>query len=568
MAVDAQSSAAPDGEFIRTDLEAGSSSKDELVVVDSNPQDSSTSVDSKFTTVRVPLTRLQFVSVVISLSLGVLLAALDQTIVASALKSIVSDLGRQDLLSWIGSGYMLTSCAFCPLYGKFADIFGRKWTFIAALGIFELGSLVCAIATSMPMLIIGRAVAGLGGGGVMSLVFIILSDIVSIQDRGKYQGLIGGTYTFASVLGPLIGGSFVDHATWRWCFYINLPIGAITIAVVVALLKFPPTEGSMSEKLKRIDYVGATLLICAIISLLVPIQLGGTEWAWSSAATIVCFILAVMFAGAFVYVEGRVAEPIIPYSLFKTQTVPALLVVTFCLGASMFTAIYYTSLFFQIAQGYSATGAGIQSVPLILGAVLVSIASGFFVSRTGKYKMFFFLGPIFMIAGIVLMSYLDQNSSMVQKIMYLVIFGMGTGSQTQMSVLALQSSVEYTEMAIVTAVGRTFQQLGGSVGVAIIGNILNTVLQSKISAETQSAIDMIAAKVPQIDSSQPLQVIQFLQDSNSYPSMLAELVSDFVASYKLAYLSILPFPVLILVAAFFVKQYAVKGKSATGKTSK
>ncbi|KAJ3063100.1 hypothetical protein HDU98_001050 [Podochytrium sp. JEL0797] len=543
--------------FIQSNGSPTTPKTDTVVAVDIT--DSEVVVD-KFSAVRVPLSRPQFLAVVISLALGVLLAALDQTIVSAALKSIVADLGREDLLSWIGSAYMLSSCAFCPLYGKLADIFGRKWTFVTALVIFEVGSLMCGIATSMPFLIVGRAIAGLGGGGIMSLVFIILSDIVSIQDRGKYQGLIGGTYTFASVLGPLVGGSFVDYATWRWCFFINLPIGAITVACVIFMLKFPKTEGSMTEKLKRIDFLGALVLIFGIIALLTPLQLGGNTWSWNAAPTIASLAVSAVLIPVFVWIEGWVAEPLIPYSLFKNRSVPALLVITFCLGASMFTAIYYTALFFQIAQGYSATGAGIQSTPLIFGAVLVSIGSGLFVSKYGKYKLFFFLGPLFMASGIISMSFLNQTSSMPEKIAFLFIFGMGCGSQTQMAILALQSSVEYPQIAIVTSVGRTFQQLGGSVGVAVIGNILNTVLAGKISSDTQQAVAQIAGEDPRVSVGQPLQVIQFLQDMNASSGVLVELVDDFVGAYRIAYLSILPFAAVIVVAAVFVKQYEVKGK--------
>ncbi|KAJ3072028.1 hypothetical protein HDU98_004428 [Podochytrium sp. JEL0797] len=514
--------------------------------------------DEKFTFVRVPLARPQFIAVLVSLALGVFLSALDQTIVSAALKTIVADLGREDLLSWIGSAYLMASAAFCPLYGKLADIFGRKWTFVGALVIFELGSLMCGIATSMPFLIVGRAIAGLGGGGIMALVFIILSDIVSIQDRGKYQGLIGGTYSLASVAGPLIGGTFVDRASWRWCFFINLPIGAITVATVIVILKFPKTEGSMVEKLKRIDFLGSAVFIAAIVTLLTPLQLGGNSWAWDSPATIICFVASAILIGLFCWVEGRVQEPILPYALFNEGSVAALLVIRFCLGAAMTAAVYYNAMFFQIAQGYSAVGAGIQSVPIVLGSMFVSIGSGLLVSKYGKYKFFFFLGPMFMIAGIVTMSFLDQTSPMVEKIFYLLIFGMGIGSQTQMAILGLQCSVDYSLIAIVTSAGRTFQQLGGSVGVSIIGNVLNTVLARNISPETHTAIADMPGLL--VSSNEPVQVIQYLQESNASSPVLVELVQDFVDGYKIAYLSILPFAGLILVSAFFVKQFAVKGK--------
>ncbi|KAJ3376519.1 hypothetical protein HDU84_009796, partial [Entophlyctis sp. JEL0112] len=333
--------------------------------------------------VRVPLSRLEFVLVYTGLMLGIMMAALDQTIVSTALKAVVADLGHQELVPWIGSAYLLTAAPFGTLYGKFADLFGRKWVFVFALVVFEAGSLVCGVAPSMDVLILGRAIAGVGGGGIFSCVLIIISDIVSLQDRGKYQGMIGACFGLSSVIGPLVGGAFSDSVSWRWCFYINLPLGALTVATVIVFLRFPVPDGSLASKIKRIDGLGTASLFLAILCLITPLQLGGSVWNWNSAQTIVMLVLSPLFFALFAFVESRIAkEPIVPPSLFASTNATPLLVVAFCVGAAFFSATYYISLFFQVVTNATATQAGIQTIPLVLGVVAMSITSGFAISKT------------------------------------------------------------------------------------------------------------------------------------------------------------------------------------------
>ncbi|KAI8610874.1 major facilitator superfamily domain-containing protein [Chytriomyces sp. MP71] len=522
-----------------------------------------------FTQVKVPLSRFEFVMVFVSMMLGVFLAALDQTIVATALKAIVADLGGQSLLPWIGSAYMLSSCALCTMYGKFADLFGRKATFLMAVAIFELGSVICAVSTSMAILIAGRAVAGIGGGGIMSLCLIMLSDIVSIQDRGKYQGFIGGTYSFASVVGPLIGGVFVDRLTWRWCFWINLPIGFLTFAIVLFLLKLPSPEGNFNEKLRRVDFVGITLLTIAIVLLLVPLQLGGGEWAWNAWYTIVSFITSIAFFAIFAVYEGRIddANAIVPYSIFSNSSVPALLFIAICVGGCLFPAMYYVALFFQVVQGATATVAGVKSVPLILGVVIVSVSSGLFVSKTGQYKILFFIGPVVMCLGIVLLSTLNQNSTDVMNVFYLFIMGMGVGPLNSIGVVAIQSSVDSSKIAVATAVQRTCQQLGGALGVSIIGTIFNSILTSSITTgapDLPAAIAGLRQSGVILDPTEVFQVVEALQGNQTLPvyqNALNELVSGFVIAFHYVFLWLLPFCIMIpLLNGFFVRQFELKSK--------
>ncbi|KAJ3103139.1 hypothetical protein HDU97_010347 [Phlyctochytrium planicorne] len=517
------------------------------------------------TEVKVPLPRSQFIAVFVGLALSILLAALDQTIVSTALKAIVADLGGQSLIPWIGSAYLLTATSFAALYGKFADIFGRKWVFLFAIVVFELGSLLCAVATSMTFLIVGRAVAGIGGGGIFSLVLIIISDIVSIQDRGKFQGIIGAVFGLSSVIGPLIGGAFSDNISWRWCFWINLPIGAITFVTVIFFLRFPSPEGSIVDKLVRIDYLGTALLTVAVTTLITPLQLGGTDWAWSSAQVIAMLCVSAVFWAAFVYVEVMVAkEAIIPPNLFMNRSVPALLIIAACLGSAFFSAVYYISLFFQVSFGQSATQAGIQTIPLVMGVVLLSIVSGQLVSRTGKYLHFLYIGGLIMIAGTTLTSTLVPSSSTAQQVLYLLILGIGVGSLIQIRVLALQASVDGPRIAIATAVSQFCQTLGGTIGVAITGTVFNNVLSSNI--QNHPNLYNFLTRLPGFDDVSKINtvVLREILEKAKRQDLVDELVDSFTGAFSISYKCILPFPILILLMALLVKQYSFKKPSAGG----
>eukprot|EP00842_Homolaphlyctis_polyrhiza_P001891 jgi/Hompol1/2702/HPOL_006135-RA len=352
--------------------------------------------------VKVPLTNVEFTfhaslpnPMRYSMVLGTFLFSLDQTIVSTAIPSIVGEFQALDQIAWIGTSFLITSTSFSPLYGRFADIFGRKPTFLAAIIIFEIGSVICAAANSMNMLIVGRAVAGIGGGGMYSLILIIIADIVSLRDRGKFQGLLGAAFGLSSVAGPLMGGVFTDSLTWRWCFWINLPIGAITLLVALFLLKFPAPEGSMVSKLKRIDALGTLIVVAATTCLLIPLQYGGTTWAWSDWRTISMLVASAAIYAIFALVEIYVAdEPVIPPSMFENRSVYALIAYTVFLGASFFGLVYFLPTYFQLVNGDSATTAGLETIPLIGGAVVFSITSGILVSKFGYYTPFIFFGSV------------------------------------------------------------------------------------------------------------------------------------------------------------------------------
>ncbi|KAJ3102344.1 hypothetical protein HDU97_000625 [Phlyctochytrium planicorne] len=511
-------------------------------------------VDPDF--IRVPLERPQFIAVFLGLALSILLAALDQTILATALESIVKDLGNQELIPWVGSSYLLTATSVSVIYGKLADIFGRKSTFIFALVIFVLGSVICAVAPSLPALIGGRAVAGIGGGGIFSLVLIIISDVVSISDRGKYQGIIGAVFGLASVIGPLMGGAFTDHLSWRYCFWINVPVGAITLFTVLVFLKFPPVEGGVWQKMGRVDWLGAGVLTVAVSCLITPLQLGGSTWDWNAPQTIALFVVAVVLFAAFVCIELWVAkEPIIPAALFMNRSVPALLIIAFCLGATFFAAVYYISLFFQVSYGMTATQAGLQTIPMVLGLVALSIISGQVLSRTGYYLPFLYIGPLIIVTGLALVSTLTDSSSSAQQILYLLITGIGSGCIIQIRILALQASVDASKIAIATAVSQFCQSLGGTIGVAFTGTVFNNVLANNVRANPHFAKVLGGVDPAKIN----LPILREVLGEKD-PELMKELVDAFVGAFQVAYRTILPFPVLILLMAFLVKQYVMKSR--------
>ncbi|MFI6372232.1 DHA2 family efflux MFS transporter permease subunit [Streptomyces sp. NPDC050546] len=401
-----------------------------------------------------------------ALLLGLLLAALDQTIVSTALPTIVSDLGGMDHLSWVVTAYLLAATAATPLWGKLGDQYGRKRLFQTAIVIFLIGSALCGTAQDMTQLIAFRALQGLGGGGLIVLSMAVVGDLVPPRERGRYQGLFGAVFGATSVLGPLLGGLFTQHLSWRWVFYVNLPVGVVALAVIATVLHLP-----RRSQRHVIDYLG-TFLIAAVATCLVLVaSLGGTTWGWGSAQIIGLAVLGVVLAVAFVAVERRAAEPVLPLKLFRVRTFTLAAVISFVVGFAMFGAMTYLPTFLQVVQGVSPTMSGVHMLPMVVGLLLASTASGQIVSRTGRWKVFPIAGTGVTTLGLLLLHQLDENSSTVQLSGFFLVFGLGLGLVMQVLVLIVQNAVPYEDLGVATSGATFFRSIGASFGVAVFGTI-------------------------------------------------------------------------------------------------
>ncbi|MFJ5727944.1 MDR family MFS transporter [Streptomyces paradoxus] len=401
-----------------------------------------------------------------ALLLGMLLAALDQTIVSTALPTIVSDLGGLDHLSWVVTAYLLAATAATPLWGKLGDQYGRKRLFQTAIVIFLAGSALCGAAQDMAQLIAFRALQGLGGGGLIVLSMAIVGDLVSPRERGRYQGLFGAVFGATSVLGPLLGGLFTQHLSWRWVFYVNLPVGIVALAVIATVLHIPRTA-----QRHVIDYLG-TFLIAAVATCLVLVaSLGGTTWAWGSWQIVGLAVLGVVLAVAFVAVERRAAEPVLPLKLFRVRTFTLAAVISFVVGFAMFGAMTYLPTFLQVVQGVSPTMSGVHMLPMVLGLLLASTASGQIVSRTGRWKVFPIAGTGVTTLGLLLLHQLDEDSSTAELSGFFFVFGLGLGLVMQVLVLIVQNAVPYEDLGVATSGATFFRSIGASFGVAVFGTV-------------------------------------------------------------------------------------------------
>jgi EmrB/QacA subfamily drug resistance transporter len=400
--------------------------------------------------------------------LGLLLAALDQTIVATALPRIVGDLGGITQYSWVFTAYMLGSTVTVPLYGRLGDVYGRKPLFIVAISIFITGSALCGAAQNMVQLVVFRAIQGVGAGGIFPLTLAMVGMIVPPRDRGRYQGLIGSVFAAASIIGPLIGGFIVDNASWRWIFYVNLPVGGVALAVILITM---PKRRTKQEH--YIDWLGAGILALGTSSLLLGLVWGGRDYPWSSPHVLGALAASVLLLTLFGLWERRVPEPIIPFHLLRNQTVAASVACMAFVGMAMFGTISYVPLFVQGVIGTSATSSGVVLTPLLLGAVVTSFFSGQVVSRTGRYRPNTLLGPLILGAGELLLWRLSVNATNAQAARDMVIAGIGLGLMMQIFVLSVQNSVSRAEMGTATALTQFSRSIGATLGVTLMGVIVN-----------------------------------------------------------------------------------------------
>ena len=412
------------------------------------------------------------------LMVTLLLAALDQTIVATALPKVVSDLGGITQYTWVFTAYMLGSTVTVPLYGKLGDAHGRKPLFIVAITIFLVGSALCGLAQNMVQLVVFRAIQGVGAGGLFPLTLAMVGMIVPPRDRGRYQGLIGSVFAAASIIGPLVGGFIVDNFSWRWIFYVNLPVGGLALAVILVTM---PRRRYKQEH--SIDWLGAGVLAAGTTALLLGLVWGGRDYAWVSPPVLGALGAAAVLLAAFALVEREVREPILPFDLLRNQTVASSVACMGLVGAAMFGTISFVPLFVQGVIGTSATSSGVVLTPFLLGAVTTSFISGQIVSRTGRYRPNTLIGPVVLGIGLLLLSRMNVRTTNAEAARNMVIAGVGLGMMMQIFVLSVQNSVPRRSMGTATALTQFSRSIGATLGVTLMGVIVNQQLPANVRGE-------------------------------------------------------------------------------------
>ncbi|MEO3808217.1 MDR family MFS transporter [Sphaerisporangium sp. B11E5] len=491
------------------------------------------------------LGRRQVHLVFFGLMVALLLAALDQTIVSTALPTIVGDLHGVEHIGWVVTAYLLASTIGLPIYGKLGDLIGRKVVFQSAIVIFLVGSVLCGLARNMPELIGFRALQGLGGGGLMIGVQAIVADLVSPRERGRYTGIIGAVWGLSSVAGPLIGGFLTDHASWRWCFYVNLPLGLVAFVLTSVVLRLPKPDLR-----PRLDVLGTVLIAGASTCVVLVTSWGGTEYPWGSPPIVSLAALAVVLAVAFVFAERRAPEPIIPLHLFRQNLFVVPAAISVFVGVGMFAAVAYLPTFLQIVNGATPTESGLLMLPMVAGITLTSIGSGRIIASTGRYRVFPIAGMGLLTIGMVLLSRMTADSSMALNGLFMFVTGLGLGMMLQTLVLIVQNSVEYRDVGAATSAVNYFRQTGASLGTSLVGAIFIHRLTGELAARdpllSMRAVNRIT---PQIMDQVP-------------PGVRSTIVQGYAAALPPIFLYLAPIVAVGFVLAFFVKEIPLSDRLA------
>ncbi len=428
-----------------------------------------------------------------ALMLVLLLASLDQTIVSTALPTIVGDLGGVSKLSWVVTAYLLASTVVGPLYGKLGDLYGRKIVLQTAITIFLIGSALSGLSEDMTELIVFRALQGLGGGGLLVVTLAVVGDIIPPRDRGRYQGFFGAVFGVSTVVGPLLGGFFVDSLSWRWIFYVNLPIGVLAFFVIATVFR-PPA----AQVRHRIDYAGAGLLASGLAAVVLYTSLGGTSYAWAAPGMLAAIVAGVVLLVAFVAVERRATEPLVSLALFRNRVFSTAAAISFIVGLALFGAVTYMPLYLQSVKGHSPTTSGLLMTPMMGGLLTTSIISGQLISRLGRYKPFPIAGTAVMVVGLYLLSLLEVGTAPGVAAVYMLVLGLGIGMVMQVLVLVAQNSVDYRDLGVASSTATLFRQVGGSIGVAVFGAMFANRLASGLASKLPHGAHVPTAANPEV----------------------------------------------------------------------
>ncbi|GAB3154796.1 hypothetical protein GCM10027290_49800 [Micromonospora sonneratiae] len=493
---------------------------------------------------------------------GMLLAALDQTIVGTALPTIVGELGGISHYSWVVTAYLLASTASTPLYGKMADLYGRRPVFLFSIGTFLVGSLLAGLSQDMTQLVVTRGIQGLGAGGLMTLAFTIISDVVSARDRGRYQGLFGAVFGLSSVAGPLVGGYFAE-TNWRWIFYVNVPLGILAILVCYRVLRLIPFQ----RRDHSLDWLGAALLVAGVSCLLLALSWGGNEYAWGSSVIIGLFVAGAVLSVLFLLQEARVGEPILPLKLFRRRTFALANAAGFVLGLVMFGSIIFIPLYLQIVKGASPTRSGLLMLPMMAGVIVTSVLTGRAMSRTGRYKWYPVAGSVVLLVGMLLFTRLQVATSLWLAFGYMVVIGVGLGLCMQSLILAAQNAVDLRDLGAGTSAATFFRSLGGSFGVAILGAVLSTRLNSELSGRMPAALAQLppeqAAAVGgggDISINEPAKILALPEP------VRAAIQESFVSSLHLVFLVAGLIAILAVVVTLALPNRELRGTGPQGAT--